>query len=88
MKTILTVVVASLAVLSACNPGPSAECVKYLKCTEAAAPGSAAVLKGTYDTGGTCWTSNSAVADACTGACKAATTLLVSGAGASKAECK
>jgi hypothetical protein len=88
MKTLLSVVVASLTVLSACNPGPSADCVKYLKCTEAAAPGTAAVLKSTYDTGGTCWTSNTATADACTAACKAANTALVAGAGSTKAECK
>ncbi len=70
--------VAAFAVLalSACNPAPSADCVKYLACTEAVSAGSAAALKGTYDTGGTCWTSGTASADACTTACKAAITSL------------
>jgi len=87
MKMILSLIV-SLSALVGCNPGPSPDCVKYLKCTEAAAPGTAALLKSTYDTGGTCWTSNTAVADACTSACKTAITALVGGSGKDKAECK
>ncbi|MDP1827395.1 MAG: hypothetical protein Q8L48_29265 [Archangium sp.] len=72
--------VAAFAVLalSACNPAPSADCVKYLACTEAVSPGSAAALKGAYDTGGTCWTTGTATADTCTAACKAAVASLAS----------
>lgn len=88
MKNIIGFVVASMALLSACNPGPSADCVKYLKCSEASAPGSASTLKSTYDTGGTCWTTTPAAADACTAACKTAITALAAGAGAAKSECK
>lgn len=73
--------VAAVAVLalSACNPAPSAECVKYLKCTEEVSPGSAAALKGAYDTGGTCWTTGTVTSDTCTAACKAAVTSLAAG---------
>lgn len=78
----------SMALVSGCNPAPSPECVKYLKCTEAVTPGSAAALKASYDTGGSCWASTTVAADSCTTACKAAVATLASGAGSDKAECK
>jgi hypothetical protein len=87
MKKLLGLTVTVLALVG-CNPGPTPDCVKYLACTEAVAPGSAALLKGTYDTGGTCWTTGGSTADACTTACKAAVTSLVAGGGADKAACK
>ncbi len=80
MKISLRIAAAfAVLALSACNPGPSADCVKYLACTEAVSPGTSAVLKGAYDTGGTCWTTSTAAADACTAACKAAVTSLATG---------
>ena len=73
--------------LSACNPGPSPECTKLLACAEKLSPGSASTLKATYDTGGACWTTSTAAADACTSACKNSLSSLAAAA-PNEAACK
>lgn len=86
MKKILLAVVATVSMVG-CGPTVSAECTKYLACTEAILAGSSTSLKAAYGPGGTCWTTTTAVADTCTAACKAAVAAQAAGATA-PAACK
>lgn len=48
----------------------SSDCRAYLSCLESISPGSSGQLESSYGAGGTCWTSTSSVADACSNACR------------------
>lgn len=75
--------------LSACNGlTQSPECAQYLRCTEAAIPGSAASYQSSYGEGGTCWATSAGAAEQCTEACVQGRRTLGMQAGASKAECR
>jgi hypothetical protein len=58
--------------LVACGGGQSAECKKYLACTEAVSPGSSSTLESSYGPNGACWSNGGQAADLCTSACTAA----------------
>jgi hypothetical protein len=78
-----------LLLLLACGGvSPSAECKKYLECTEAVTPGSSTGYMSSYGLTGTCWSTNQGAADACTAACAQATAYLKAGAGASIDQCQ
>jgi hypothetical protein len=74
----LAIIFASLGVvgLAACGPVQSEQCAQYITCQaavdEEANTTTADGLADTYGDGGTCWTSNAEVADACTTACESA----------------
>jgi hypothetical protein len=80
-------VVAALAALSCGGGGQSAECKKYLACSEALSPGSTASLGATYGSSGICWTTSASEASTCTNTCTSLTNLLRNSS-PNTAECK
>lgn len=72
MKKWICAALAALA-LSACGgPTQSADCKKYIDCSEAVSPGTKATLSGGYGPDGTCWKGTAEAATTCTNACKGA----------------
>jgi hypothetical protein len=60
-----------------CYPAPDAGtqapvCAKYLECLDAQSAGSAESLQSSYGPSGTCWSTSTAAAQACTEACTTA----------------
>jgi len=86
MKRLVLGAVAVLFMVG-CGPSQSAECKKYLACSEAVTAGSTSSLTSSYGPTGTCWTTSTASADACTAACKTALSSLAT-ANPSKTECQ
>ena len=82
MKRIVLGVVAMVGVAAvvACGGGASqsTECKDYIACYVKTG-GTASTLDSTYGAMGTCWTTTTAAATACTDACKSATAALKSG---------
>jgi hypothetical protein len=81
MKRIVLGVVAAVGVFTvvACGGGQSqsAECKAYVTCYEATG-GTKGSLDSSYGAMGTCWSTTTAAATACTDACKSATASLKS----------
>ena len=85
MKMAIAALAASL-MLVGCG-GQSPECAKYVACQTKVESTVGAALDATYGTNGSCWKSSADVANACTTACKSATTALAT-AKPDVAECK
>jgi hypothetical protein len=85
----LRLVLLSSFVVCSCNSSrQSAECRRYLECTEAALPMSSGQYLSSYGEGGTCWSTDLASADQCTAACVQGLELLSVGAGTGVPECQ
>ena len=66
--------VLSMAVIAACGPSTppqSAECKAYVTCYEKTG-GTKGSLDSSYGAMGSCWSTTTTAADACTAACKSA----------------
>lgn len=71
--------VAALAVsFTACGPGQTDACKKYVACQTAIDATAGASVETGYGANGTCWKSTQAAADACDTACTAAVSSLAS----------
>ena len=79
MKRIVLGVVAAVGVLTALacgsSPSQSSECKAYLDCYVKTG-GTLSTYDGTYGAMGTCWSTTTAAATACTDSCKTATASL------------
>jgi hypothetical protein len=76
-----------LALLACGKHGPSPECEAYVACAEAVDATVTHTVEGEFGSNGTCWSTNSLTADACTSTCVVQLGDLRADAGSAVAEC-